>query len=150
MLRILVHTEPFGAKASLAFFLLRLIAGVAFMFHGWGKIQAPFSWMGPESSMPGILQALAAISEFGGGLAWVIGLLTPLASFGIVCTMTVAVFTHVSRGDPFVGKGGSYELALVYLAIGVLLLLLGAGRYSADHMIAGQKKVGSSTGDRAS
>jgi putative oxidoreductase len=42
--------------ASTALLVLRLIAGVAFMYHGWGKIQSPMTWMGPESAVPGFLQ----------------------------------------------------------------------------------------------
>jgi len=44
-----------------------------------------------QASVPGFLQGLAALSEFGGGLALIAGLLTPLAAFGIACTMVVAV-----------------------------------------------------------
>src|ERR1044071_3379761 len=66
-------------KGAIGLLLIRLVVGSAFMLHGWGKIQHPFSWMGPESPVPGFFQLLAAISEFGGGLAWILGLLTPLA-----------------------------------------------------------------------
>ncbi|WP_141735680.1 DoxX family protein [Oligoflexus tunisiensis] len=123
-------------RTSRGLLLVRLLAGVAFMIHGWAKIQAPFGWMGPDAPVPGFLQALAAISEFGGGLAWVLGLLMPLASLGIACTMAVAIYFHsMVRGDPFVGSGASYELASVYFAIALLFILSGPGRYSADHNI---------------
>lgn len=125
-------------RTSLGLFLIRLVAGVAFMYHGWPKIQAPFAWMGPDAAVPGILQALAAFAEFGGGLAWVLGLLMPLASFGIACTMAVAVHFHaIVRGDPFVGQGqgGSWELAALYFVMALLFILSGPGRYSADDKI---------------
>lgn len=115
---------------------LRMVAGLAMMLHGWGKIQNPLGWMGPEAPVPGLFQALAAIAEFGGGLAWVLGLLTPLASLGVFFTMAVAALTHIMKGDPFVGKGGpAYELALIYLTISLLLLMNGPGKYSADAKI---------------
>ncbi|MGD8394383.1 MAG: DoxX family protein [Candidatus Eiseniibacteriota bacterium] len=121
---------------SIALLFLRLVAGLGFMFHGWSKIQHPFSWMGADAAVPGLLQALAAVSEFGGGLAWILGLLTPLASAGLFCTMAYAAWTHaVLRGDPFVGKGPSYEPALVYLAIALLLLLAGPGRFALDAVL---------------
>jgi len=119
------------------------VAGVAMMMHGWGKIQNPFNWMGPMSSTPGILQALAAISEFGGGAAWVLGLLTPLFSFGIACTMAVAAYTHaITRGDPFVAKmgGPSYELASLFFCIAIVLLFMGPGRLSVDRALFGRRK----------
>ena len=120
-------------RPAVGLLAVRLAGGTAFVLHGWPKIQNPFGWMGADSAMPGFLQALAALSEFGGGFAWMLGLLTPVASLGLLCTMTVATWTHLMRGDPFVGRGGpSYELALVYLTIAGLLLLAGPGRFSLD------------------
>lgn len=123
--------------------LIRFVAGLAFMFHGWGKIQNPLGWMGPDAPVPGILQALAAISEFGGGLAWILGFLTPLASLGIGITMSVAFSMHVfMRGDPFVSMTGgpSYELASVYFCIAVLLIAAGPGRLSLDRAFFGMRR----------
>ncbi len=60
--------------------------GVAFMFHGWPKIQNPMGWWTGEPPVPGIFQALAALAEFGGGMALIVGLLTRLASLGIART----------------------------------------------------------------
>lgn len=119
-------------KESLAMFLMRLVAGTAFIIHGYSKIQEPFTWLGTESPIPGIFQALAALSEFGGGIAWILGLLTPLASLGLMITMAVAVYFHASHGDPFVGHGASFEPALGYAALSFLLLMLGPGRMSLD------------------
>jgi putative oxidoreductase len=98
--------------------------------------------MGPESSIPGFFQVLAAISEFGGGIGWVLGILTPLASLGIASTMTVAVSMHLMvLKDPFVNLtgGSSYELALVYLGIALLILVLGPGKFSFDKKIFGER-----------
>lgn len=127
-------------KASAALLLVRVVAGIGMMFHGWAKIQSPFSWMGPDSPVPGILQALAALSEFGGGLALVLGLLTSLAMLGLAVTMAVAVYMHaIVKGDPFVGKDGSYELAAIYFVISVLFIVLGPGKYSLDNKLFGHK-----------
>jgi putative oxidoreductase len=128
----------YSAFADTALLLIRIVAGLAFTIHGWGKIQNAFGWMGPSGFAPGIFQALAAVSEFCGGLAWILGLLTPLASFGITCTMAVAFSFHAfMRGDPFVAaKGGaSFELASIYFCIALLLMALGPGRFSLDCML---------------
>ena len=141
MIRLLKPLRQ-SARVSAGLLILRLVVGVAFMYHGYGKIQNPFGWMGPNAGISGVFQALAAVSEFGGGLAWMLGLLTPLASFGLACTMTVAVWMHAAvLHDPFVAlQGGrSYELASVYLCVAVLLLLAGPGRFSADRVAFGEK-----------
>ncbi len=129
-------------RGAVGLLLLRLVAGAAMLLHGWPKIQAPFSWMPAEAPVPGILQALAAVSEFfGGGLGWLVGFLTPLASLGMLATMTVAVMFHAGRGDPFVGQGGpSYELALLYWMLALLFLLIGPGRFSLDAQVFNRRR----------
>lgn len=124
-----------------ALLFLRLVVGIAFLYHGWGKIQHPFAWMPPEAPVPGIFQFLAAISEFGGGIALILGLIMPIAMMGLGFTMGVAVFFHaVLNKDPFVSMGGpSYELALVYFAITMLFLNFGPGKYSLDAKIFGHR-----------
>ena len=141
-LRKLLSVPQNSIFTDVALLLLRVIAGLAFMFHGWSKIQNPFGWMGPDSFAPGLIQGLAALSEIGGGLAWILGLLTPLASLGIAATMGVAFWFHaVMRGDPFVAAGGgaSYELAAIYFCIALLLLAVGPGRASVDRALFGRR-----------
>jgi putative oxidoreductase len=133
-----LYCDTVGRIGSVGLLLLRLVMGVAFLLHGWGKIQTPLGWMGPEAPVPAILQALAALAEFGGGIALIAGLLTRLASLGIAAVMVVALgMVHLPHGDPFVSKtgGASYELAAVYLACAMVFLLLGAGRFSMDALL---------------
>ncbi|HEX9995604.1 MAG TPA: DoxX family protein [Abditibacterium sp.] len=119
---------------------LRIFAGYAMAQHGLPKISNPFNWMGPDAGVPSILQALAAISEFGGGLALMFGAFTPLACLGIMSTMFVAALSHIMRGDPFIGRNGSWELAGIYFIIALTLLLTGPGRLSFDYFVFGRKK----------
>lgn len=143
-LKRFLQPVPQSIIASAALFLIRLIAGAAFVLHGWGKIQTPFGWLPPEApiSIHPFFQFLASISEFGGGIGWILGLLTPVASLGIGCTMAVAVYFHsMIAKDPFVTMtvGPSYEPALVYLGVALVFLVLGPGGYSLDRLIFGER-----------
>lgn len=135
-------TRNYGPSVNFTLLILRIVFGTAMALHGWGKIQSPFNWMGPDAAVPGFLQGLAALSEFGGGIAVAIGLVTVLASLGMVCTMLVAVGLHaVVMGDPFLTRpgGGSYELAAIYLCISLFLMTSGPGKHSLDRMFFGVK-----------
>jgi putative oxidoreductase len=141
-MRRLFSPPAVGARGSAGLLLLRLVTGAAFILHGWPKIQNAFAWMdrpGAPSPVPGFLQALAALSEFGGGLALIVGVVTPVAALAIACTMAVAIgMVHLPQGHPFVAHGKpSFEPAAGYLAVNVLLLLLGPGAFSLDALFFG-------------
>ncbi len=131
-------------RGALGLLALRLVTGMAFILHGLPKIQQPFTWMGPGAPVPIGLQALAALAEFGGGIAIVLGILTPIAALGILCNMCVALLmVHFPHHDPFVAaKSGepSFEPALSYLAIMITLLTLGPGSLSLDAALFRRKR----------
>jgi putative oxidoreductase len=140
-MRKILYPGEVGGRGSVGLLLLRVVVGAAFLFHGWPKIQDPQHWMGElGAGVPGALQAAAAVSEFGGGVALILGLLTPLAALGIACTMAGALgMVHLRMGHPFVGAPGkpSCELASVYLAAAIALLLVGPGKWSLDGFLFG-------------
>lgn len=140
MWKAILFPAPPSSRASLGLLVLRLVAGVAMANHGWGKIQNPFHWLDKaESPPPAFLQFLAALSEFGGGIALVIGALTVLASVGIAFTMIEAIRHHVTGGDPF----GKWELALLFFSIAVFLICAGPGAISVDAYLGRRLGVGS-------
>ena len=137
-MRRFLYPDRFSASESVGLLAVRLVMGAALMFHGWPKIQQPMGWMGPEATMPGVLQAAAAVAEFVGGGAIVIGLLT--RPFAVLTAITMAVgasMVHIPQGDPFVGKPGqsSWELAAIYFACSLLLVLAGPGRMALDALL---------------
>ena len=143
---------PFvGGPGAVGLLLLRIAMGVAFVIHGSGKVGWPnvsighaMSWMGPKSDIPGFFQGLAALAEFGGGLALIFGFVTPLAALGIMATMAVAYFkVMVPNHIPFVAdKPGamSYELVAVFFTAATLFLTVGPGKLSLDYLIFGNGK----------
>ena len=142
MLKRLLAVRAHSLPADLALLLIRLVAGTAFVLHGWSKIQNPFHW--GEGFAPAPLLALAAVSEFGGGIAWALGALTRLASVGIACTMATAFYMHTfMHGDPFVPLEPKLvptsEPAAIYFCLALVLMTLGPGRISADAKLFGRK-----------
>lgn len=123
-------------RVSLGLLALRLLIGVAFIMHGTGKITNPMAWMGPESPVPGIFQAFAALAEFAGGFALILGALTPLVSLSMILTMVGAIVFHLAKGDAFIG---GYELATSYLVSILIVLLAGPGRLSVDALVVKNK-----------
>ncbi len=137
------HVRVFSPEMDAVLLLFRLVVGSAFIYHGWPLIQHPMNWMGAGSPVPAVFQFLAAVSEFGGGISWVLGLLTRLSSLGIGITMAVAVCMHrFVLGDPFVSLTGgrSYELASVYFLVALLVLIAGPGRISLDQKVFGSRQ----------
>lgn len=128
-----------GGRAAWGLLAVRIIFGGALALHGLQKMSNPTGWMGPDAPVPGGLQFLAFVSEFGGGLALLFGLLTPLAALGVIATMTVA--TLMAHGaHPWVSAPGqpSKEAALGYLSVALMLLLSGPGRLSLDALLFGK------------
>ncbi len=127
---------------------LRIPVGIIFVAHGAQKLFGWFGGYGLEGTgqffgsiglNPGTLMALlAGAAEFFGGLALVFGVLVRPAAAALSFAMLIAIFAvHVGKGF-FVDKGG-YEYALALFAASVSLLLSGAGRFSVDRVLAGER-----------
>ena len=137
-----IFGEFIGGRAAFGLLVLRVVAGAGLMMHGYPKIQKPFGWMGDgPGAAPGFLQALAALAEFGGGAALILGLLTPLACLGVICTMGFAILV-AHKGDPWIKPGAkaTFELASLYLLIATTLLITGPGTLSLDANLFGRRK----------
>jgi len=88
-------------------------------------------------------------AEFLGGLALIPGLLTPVAALGVTAVMLAAIgMAHLPAGHPFVNAPGqpSYELAAAYLAVAVLLTIIGPGALSLDWLLFGGRRAPNETG----
>ena len=127
------NIESEHANVGLA--ILRVISGLSIAFgHGIGKIPPSAGLVAGTAKLgfplPEFFAWAAAFGEFGGGLLLALGLLTRPGTFFMGFTMMVAVF-GVHAADPF----GRKEMALLYLAIAVMFLLVGSGKYGVDACI---------------
>lgn len=133
-----------GLLASLGLLTIRLVIGVTFAAHGTQKLFGWFGGYGPDGTgqffesvgiKPGRPMAvLAGLGEFGGGLFFALGLLTPLAALVIAVTMLVAIFTVAGKNGYWATAGGSeYNWAIIAVAVGIALT--GPGAYAFDALL---------------
>ncbi|WP_276166641.1 DoxX family protein [Zobellia alginiliquefaciens] len=110
--------------------LLRIAASAMMAVHGYGKLQMLIN--GAEFGDPIGIGAtpslfLAVLAELVCPILIIFGFKTRWAAIPTAITMAVAAFL-VHGADPFQKK----ELALMYLAVFVSIILLGPGKYSVD------------------
>ncbi len=126
---------------------LRLSLGVIFIGHGAQKVfgsfngpglkrfisfPAPFPFMRPAWLWMGA----AAFAELIGGVLLLLGLLTRLGAFLIVCVMLTAIIGVL--WPAFFAPAGM-ELALALLGGALALLIAGGGQASVDRIISGRR-----------
>ena len=124
---------------SVGLLILRLGLGVMFTAHGlqmaFGMFRGPglegFSKMlGGLGINPALTWAyIAAYSALIGGLCLILGILPKAASAILIIFMLVAAIkVHLSKG--FFLVDGGYEYNLVVICALLVILLVGAGKYS--------------------
>jgi len=128
--------------------LLRLALGVVIFPHG---LQKTLGWFGgagfhgtmgffTQTGIPAVFAFLAICAESLGGLGLILGCLSRIAAFGIVCVMFVAVFrVHLVNGFfmNWAGtqKGEGFEFHILAIGIGLTILVRGAGAASVDRAL---------------
>jgi putative oxidoreductase len=131
----------FGPRGSVAIFMVRAIVGLGFIFHSRMKLPTPTMWMGPHGFAPPWLQGVVTFVELFGGIALILGVLTPVAALLLAIDMIVAIFWfHIPAGGQFVGGRAAFEVPLVYLVVAVALLIAGPGGFSIDALITRRRK----------
>ena len=140
----------FKTDDSWAGFVLRVTLGVVMLPHGAQKLLGWFGGAGFTGTMglftdkmhiPMALAFLVIVAESFGSLALLAGFLTRLAAFGITAIMVVAIaMVHWPQGFfmNWFGKqaGEGFEYHLLAIGIGVVLMIVGGGRWSVDRAVA--------------
>lgn len=115
--------------------------GFAMLSHGFPKLQMllaggkieffDFMGLGPQISL-----ILTVFAEFVCSILLILGLFTRVSLGFLIFTMIIAGFV-VHGADPFEKR----EMSLIYLSVYLLLMVIGAGKISVDHMIERRKRA---------
>lgn len=133
-LRTNPHTPP---SNDWGLFIARFFTGFLMLYlHGWGKlIGGPDRWKRLGTALSDVIGVdmlalpfgfMASAAESIGALCLILGLATRPAAFLLAFTMLVATTKHFPDGL----KG--MEKPMLFLCLSLVILLLGAGRYSLD------------------
>ena len=117
---------------NIALLVLRVVfAGSMLYGHGLSKlnklIEGDLGFANPIGIGEAPTLVLAVFAEFLAPIFIIIGYRTKFFSFFPAATMFIAAFI-VHLGDPF----GKIEKALLFLAVFVILMMTGSGKYSID------------------
>jgi putative oxidoreductase len=127
---------------------LRLTLGAIFIGHGAQKVFGSFSgpgwakWLTFSQFVPfpfmrptWLWLAAAALGELIGGVLVLVGLLTRVGAFLIICVMLTAI---IGIHWPAFFAPAGMELPLALLGSALALLIGGGGQASVDRMISGR------------
>jgi putative oxidoreductase len=148
---------PNSRLQDIGILLLRVGLGLIMLYYGSQKMLGIFGGAGFEATIrgfqerngiPPVLGTLAIFAEFAGALGIIVGLLTRVAAFGLVCTMGTALFFNASRPNLAVEmftEGSIQSAGQVFFPAALLfgylaILLIGPGAFSLDAKVFGSKK----------
>lgn len=131
-------------ELSLALLIIRIVVGLLLIGHGSQKL---FGWFGGHgfAGTVGFLKSqgfkpaafwtlLGSLGEVGGGVLFVLGLLTPLGAVALFASMLMAVIKMHWKAGLWAQKGG-YEYPLVLGLVALAVGIVGGGSYSIDALI---------------
>jgi putative oxidoreductase len=138
-MRTLLHparTTPVLQDAALL--IARVAIGVILLAHGLQKF-LDYTLDGTAASFTGMGIPAPAVAAVPSRAALIIGLVTPVvAALNVLNLLGALVIVHAGKGI-FV-DGGGYELVLALIAGLLVVALLGAGRFSVDHLIGRRQR----------
>ena len=136
---------PFAGGAlpsGAALLALRLVMGPMLAYHGYRKIDAGVGRFVASVArygfpFPEVLGRATIVIELVGGICLTVGLLTRVWG-GFVTVQMLLIITQIKwhvglLGPP--GRGGGFELDLLYAVIAAALVIAGPGLFAVDHAI---------------
>jgi len=132
--------SEYGQSISLLF--ARLIVAYGFYepaMMKWGDINSVAEWFGSMGMpFPTLNAYMAASTEAVGVVLLTLGLFTRLISIPLIVVMIVAILTvHLANG--FSAGANGFEIPLYYMIFLMLFVSHGAGKFSLDRVIFGER-----------
>ena len=127
---------------SAALLILRVVLGIVFIVHGVKHFinrEKTERWTASMGfGRPTVQWFFMTFVEIGVGAAMVLGLLTSVASAGVVALMVVAYWTVHRAAGFFVSArpDEGYEYVLMLIAVAVVLAVMGPGEWSLDDALS--------------
>ncbi|MFD3506712.1 DoxX family protein [Nocardia sp. NPDC058666] len=139
------NREARRGTLDLGLFVLRLVVGYTFIYHGLQKLTGWFHGPGLDGTelmmesggwdYPSLATALVIAGELGGGILLVVGLATPLAAGAVLATILNAWMWKQGMVPGFQYNAGTptgVELDSVLAGATLAIILTGPGRWSFD------------------
>lgn len=126
----------FGVHLSTASLLLRLAIGSVYVIHGYPKLgtqrKSAADWL-KSMGLPAGFATFAAVVEFFGGIAILLGILTPIiAALFALYSLSTMLLQRTKMKSKYIG---GYELDTILILISLALATIGGGRFSLDHLL---------------
>jgi putative oxidoreductase len=118
---------------------VRIVVGVMFVVHDWGKLSAGPAAVAANLAKSGLEPAIfwayvILFFELVGGICLIIGLFTRFFAAALAIEMLVALLlVHLPKG--YAVATGGYEYVLLIGAACFFIAIRGGGPYSVDRMI---------------
>ena len=138
------------AVTDWALLIARVIVGVIFAAHGAQKLFGAFGGPGLAAvvQMMGPLGYLVTVGEFFGGLGLIFGFLSRFSAASIIVIMLGAIAMVHGKVGFFMNWAGNqagegFEYHLLVIALLLIILLVGPGRFALGRLLPLPKAAGS-------
>ncbi|WP_280340422.1 DoxX family protein [Nocardia neocaledoniensis] len=139
------NREARRGTLDLGLFVLRLVVGYTFIYHGLQKLTGWFHGPGLDGTKtmmesggwdyPTLSAALVIAGELGGGILLVLGLATPLAAGAVLATILTAWMWKQGMVPGFQYNAATptgVEIDTILVGAAATIILTGPGRWSFD------------------